>query len=167
VTIPWNTPADLTDDQLADCLLMCNAGFIPPRNAIVEAAKRLQARSGTTTPTDPPVTPPKATASAQASQPPSTGNAARCKRYRIRRATARAGLGRTLPKWMQRVAYFGWRCRYCEEQLSPQTLTIDHQIPVSRGGTDHPANLVPACRPCNSAKRDQTPAEFLARGGRL
>ena len=30
--------------------------------------------------------------------------------------------------------------------------TVDHIRPVSRGGTDHPSNLQPACWPCNQAK---------------
>ena len=33
--------------------------------------------------------------------------------------------------------------------------TCDHVIPKARGGTDDLANLVPACRACNSAKRDR------------
>jgi hypothetical protein len=40
--------------------------------------------------------------------------------------------------------------------------TTDHAIPVSKGGLDIPENLVIACFPCNIAKRDRTPAEFLA-----
>ncbi|MGH9252819.1 MAG: HNH endonuclease [Acidimicrobiales bacterium] len=30
--------------------------------------------------------------------------------------------------------------------------TVDHIIPVSEGGTDHPSNLRPACRECNSSR---------------
>lgn len=31
--------------------------------------------------------------------------------------------------------------------------TVDHILPLSRGGTNDPANLAPACRSCNSARR--------------
>jgi 5-methylcytosine-specific restriction endonuclease McrA len=33
--------------------------------------------------------------------------------------------------------------------------TADHVVPKSRGGTDDKDNVVPACRACNSKKRDQ------------
>lgn len=38
----------------------------------------------------------------------------------------------------------------------------DHLVPTSRGGTDDPANLVPACNHCNATKAGKTPAEFGA-----
>lgn len=38
-------------------------------------------------------------------------------------------------------------------------LTVDHIIPVSRGGSDLYANLVAACRPCNTRKADMTVEE--------
>ena len=40
-------------------------------------------------------------------------------------------------------------CAICGQR--PAT-TIDHILPVSRGGTDDPANLQPACWPCNQRK---------------
>jgi hypothetical protein len=40
------------------------------------------------------------------------------------------------------------KCFYCKAKAT-QT---DHIVPISRGGTDDPTNLVPACRPCNSKK---------------
>ena len=39
-------------------------------------------------------------------------------------------------------------CSYCAKTAD----TIDHVWPRSRGGDDHPNNLVPACRSCNSSK---------------
>lgn len=33
-------------------------------------------------------------------------------------------------------------------------LTVDHVVPKSRGGTDHPSNLAVLCRGCNSRKRN-------------
>lgn len=47
--------------------------------------------------------------------------------------------------------YYGQPCHYCGTPAD----TVDHLIPKSQGGTDDPTNLVPACRPCNSAKRDR------------
>ncbi len=52
-------------------------------------------------------------------------------------------------------------CSYC---LTPGLeLTVDHVVPVSRGGTNDPENLVMACRSCNSRKRTRTPIEYLMR----
>ena len=55
-------------------------------------------------------------------------------------------------------------CHYCGEELvttgSPyQDLyaTVDHVIPKSRGGSDDPTNLVPACRKCNITMNDKRP----------
>lgn len=57
--------------------------------------------------------------------------------------------------WMQRVVFYGWKCFYCKKPLSNKTLTIDHRIPLARGGSHWPANLVPCCKPCNSRKGDK------------
>lgn len=55
------------------------------------------------------------------------------------------------------------RCFYCgakkwpAKEPSPQPeITIDHFLPISRGGTDDLDNLVPACRICNSSKCERT-----------
>jgi 5-methylcytosine-specific restriction endonuclease McrA len=49
----------------------------------------------------------------------------------------------------------GYRCQYCGSGAD----SIDHVVPRSRGGGDGWDNLAAACRPCNSAKRNRTPAE--------
>jgi 5-methylcytosine-specific restriction protein A len=50
------------------------------------------------------------------------------------------------------------KCGYCGKQMSSPT--VDHKIPVSRGGTDALDNLIAACKPCNSRKRDKTDQEY-------
>jgi len=45
--------------------------------------------------------------------------------------------------------WFGGECAYCDRLAT----TIDHIVPVSRGGGTSPGQLVPACVYCNSAKR--------------
>ena len=41
--------------------------------------------------------------------------------------------------------------------------TVDHIIPVAKGGTDDPENLVAACRRCNFSKQDKMPDEYWTR----
>lgn len=53
-----------------------------------------------------------------------------------------------------RFAMFGNCCWICG---SGENLTIDHVKPLKHRGPDMPANLRPACRPCNSRKRDIWP----------
>jgi len=50
-------------------------------------------------------------------------------------------------------------CHYCGCQVGSAALTMDHVIPVSRGGTSTRGNVVPACDACNKSKRALTPAE--------
>lgn len=50
-----------------------------------------------------------------------------------------------------RMAIFGWRCWMCGGSFT----TVDHAIPLRRGGTNWPANLRPACLSCNSRKSDR------------
>lgn len=52
-------------------------------------------------------------------------------------------------------------CHYCHEHFPPDELTMDHIIPVARGGTSTKGNVVPACFACNQSKAAQTPAEQI------
>lgn len=49
-----------------------------------------------------------------------------------------------------------YTCQYCEVKCSPQTISIDHIIPKSKGGKNTWANLVTACMSCNNKKSDMT-----------
>lgn len=48
-------------------------------------------------------------------------------------------------------------CRYCGGRAPDATLTVDHVVPKALGGGDEPANLVSACRDCNSGKAASNP----------
>jgi 5-methylcytosine-specific restriction endonuclease McrA len=48
-------------------------------------------------------------------------------------------------------------CAYCKQPCSP---TMDHVVPIARGGAHEPSNIVPACGPCNSSKCDQLLSEW-------
>lgn len=56
------------------------------------------------------------------------------------------------------------RCYYCRGY--GLKLTIDHFMPISRGGLHSIENLVMACRSCNSHKKDKDPHEFMRSIGR-
>lgn len=43
----------------------------------------------------------------------------------------------------------GWTCAYCGKVLTQETATIEHVLPLSRGGLDAIKNMVLACRSCN------------------
>lgn len=51
----------------------------------------------------------------------------------------------------------GRACIYC--RLQPAT-TVDHVLPLVRGGTNYEGNLAPCCKPCNSSKAGLTVAEW-------
>ena len=58
------------------------------------------------------------------------------------------------------------RCRYCgvltshKRQNMPYSRTVDHVIPVSKGGRTNIINLVTCCKACNDAKKHFTLAEM-------
>jgi len=58
----------------------------------------------------------------------------------------------------------GNACIYCG---STDDLTMDHAIPVRRGGANEEANLQVACRSCNADKRHMTHEEYMAWNGRV
>lgn len=45
-----------------------------------------------------------------------------------------------------------YKCRLCNEKFEPKDLTIDHNIPTSKGGTHNIENLQPMCLKCNQIK---------------
>jgi 5-methylcytosine-specific restriction endonuclease McrA len=58
----------------------------------------------------------------------------------------------------------GYRCQYCGRhtlELKPrESLTRDHLVPLSRGGTNVWTNVVTACSPCNARKGNRLSAEI-------
>ena len=52
-------------------------------------------------------------------------------------------------------------CHYCIQEFSPEELTMDHVIPLSRGGKSSKGNVVPCCKNCNNKKKYLTPVEII------
>ena len=53
------------------------------------------------------------------------------------------------------------KCYYCKQNFSPNQLTMDHIVPIIRGGKSKKNNCVPACKKCNNEKKYMTPAEVI------
>ena len=53
-------------------------------------------------------------------------------------------------------------CHYCGGQTLPAELTMDHIVPVARGGKSTKGNVVPACKTCNTKKKQLLPMEWEA-----
>lgn len=47
----------------------------------------------------------------------------------------------------------GFTCRYCGHSAPSVLLEVDHVVPRSRGGSNHPANLATSCHDCNQGKK--------------
>jgi 5-methylcytosine-specific restriction enzyme A len=61
--------------------------------------------------------------------------------------------------WWRRKKADG-KCHYCGKKFRPDELTMDHVIPLARGGTSERHNLVPACKDCNNKKKHLLPVEW-------
>lgn len=51
-------------------------------------------------------------------------------------------------------------CHYCRTRIPPRELTMDHIVPIARGGRSIRSNVVPCCKECNSKKRQMLPLEW-------
>jgi 5-methylcytosine-specific restriction enzyme A len=83
----------------------------------------------------------------------------------LRREKERARELRASAWWKRRLSRE--RCGYCARPTPVRELTMDHRVPLVRGGRSVRSNLVPACRACNAAKKYLLPVEWAAYLGRL
>jgi 5-methylcytosine-specific restriction protein A len=51
-------------------------------------------------------------------------------------------------------------CHYCHRTVGREQLTMDHVVPLSRGGKSNKGNIVPACKECNNKKKYLLPIEW-------
>ena len=86
--------------------------------------------------------------------------------YRRWRSMARAGKAAEIrgilgtifyDDWMKLLRRHGFRCAYCS---SPCLLTMDHVVPLSRGGKHTIGNVLPACKVCNCKKSNKLLIEW-------
>lgn len=62
-------------------------------------------------------------------------------------------------QWWKRQCAKG-RCHYCGSAAEPKSLTMDHIVPISRGGKSTKGNVVPSCKACNNRKKQLLPMEW-------
>jgi 5-methylcytosine-specific restriction protein A len=51
-------------------------------------------------------------------------------------------------------------CFYCNCEVGREQLTMDHVVPLSRGGKSRKGNIVAACKECNTNKKYLLPVEW-------
>lgn len=76
----------------------------------------------------------------------------------IRREKAKAREARKSQWWKRRRS--SGVCHYCGATFPPRELTMDHIVPIARGGKTVKSNLVPCCAGCNAKKRYLLPVEW-------
>ncbi len=76
----------------------------------------------------------------------------------IRRERAKARDLRKTRWWQQKTA--SGTCFYCSRKFKFNNLTMDHLVPLARGGKSTKDNLVPSCKSCNSKKKSMLPLEW-------
>ena len=61
-------------------------------------------------------------------------------------------------QWWKRKRAAGI-CHHCGGKFPPRELTMDHLVPVVRGGKSTKGNLMPSCKKCNTERKYQLPFE--------
>lgn len=85
---------------------------------------------------------------------------------RAARKCGAADISLTVEEWLRVCAGFGFSCAYCGYHppgrgcRAYRMLTMDHMIPLKRGGDHSALNVVPACYHCNIEKGNATPLEY-------
>ena len=76
----------------------------------------------------------------------------------IRREREKARAIRKQGWWQSRISR--GECHYCGKSVPPKELTLDHIVPLARGGRSTKGNCVPACKDCNNRKKHLLPLEW-------
>ena len=157
----WSTPYRARCPQCADLMRAQRQALARERRA-QEREERLRAQ------------PPRQCPACGADYRPAHGRQKYCSKPCARRMTDavrrayRKSLERgaqgafTLNQWGRRLIDYDRRCAYCRD---PDAIVeIEHVTPLSRGGSNRIANIVPACSACNNEKGALTPQEWLDSG---
>jgi 5-methylcytosine-specific restriction protein A len=76
----------------------------------------------------------------------------------LKRERAKARELRLSQWWKRRIGE--GVCYYCRREVGRANLTLDHIVPMGRGGRSTRGNVVPACKDCNNRKQSLLPVEW-------
>jgi 5-methylcytosine-specific restriction endonuclease McrA len=76
----------------------------------------------------------------------------------INREKAKARKLRASQWWKRKCA--DGVCSYCKRKVGSKELTVDHIVPIIRGGKSTKGNVVPVCKECNNKKKYMLPIEW-------
>jgi 5-methylcytosine-specific restriction endonuclease McrA len=86
---------------------------------------------------------------------------------RVKNSSSRTLIMKALPSeviaWQEVLRDFNYSCAYCgkpQKELSTP-LQQEHFVPLSKGGGYTRNNIIPACKTCNTTKRDKMPDAWL------
>ncbi len=76
----------------------------------------------------------------------------------IKRERAKARELRASQWWKRRLAK--GVCQFCGREVGADSLTMDHIVPISRGGRTTKGNAATVCKECNNNKKQMLPMEW-------
>jgi 5-methylcytosine-specific restriction protein A len=76
----------------------------------------------------------------------------------LKRERAKARDLRASQWWKRRIER--GQCHYCRRIVGRTALTMDHVVPLGRGGRSVRGNVVAACKACNDRKKWMLPVEW-------
>lgn len=76
----------------------------------------------------------------------------------IRQEKAKARKLRKSRWWQQKLST--GVCYYCGKSFESKDLTMDHIVPLARGGRSTKDNIVTCCKACNTKKKTLLPIEW-------
>jgi len=81
--------------------------------------------------------------------------------HQLRRARKLQASTGTVTKEFVTNLYETTVCHWCKSYTEPELRTMDHIVPLAKGGLHDISNLVMACRACNFSKNDSLVADWL------
>lgn len=83
---------------------------------------------------------------------------------RRRKREEQQGKGITPDQWLEMMKFFDWKCAYSGEYIgnkeNQSIRSIDHIVPLAKGGVNEIWNCVPMYRPYNTSKHDKDIKEW-------